>query len=117
MCFFWGDIFSTWFFESRASIYNSCGKESYLKDLKKERIKLWHSGLLLCKILKIGSDLGLILWNLWIARDDGKTSRKWALTTLDWDGGKHLPVYIVLGDRINIKTNKIVSKGLFLILK
>ena len=111
ICFF------PWFFESTASIYSSCNRESHFKDLKKEKIKLWQNGLVFCIVLKMGGDLGLIFWNLWIARDASRMSRKWVLTALDWDSGKRLQLYILLGDRIDTEAKKMASRALFLIIK
>lgn len=113
---FWSYVFSMVLW-STASIYSFCNRESYFKDLRQEKIKLWQNGLVFCIILKMGSDLGLIFWNMWIARDASKMFRKWVLTALHWDSGKRLQLYILLGDRVDTKAKKMASRGLFLIIK
>jgi len=115
--FLFDHMFSPWFFESPASVYSSCNRESYFKDSKREKIKLWQNGLVFCIILKIRHYLGLIIWNLWIAKDASKMSRKWVLAALDWDSGKHIHLYVLLGDRLDTEAKKMASRGLFLIIK
>lgn len=86
--------------------------------LKIWRRKRWnYVCIVYCIILKMGSDLGLIFWNLWIARDASKMSRKWVLTALGWDNGKHLQLYRILGDRIDARAKQTAGRGLFLIIK
>lgn len=113
MGFLSGHMFSPWFFESTASVYIFCNKESYSKDLKKEKIKLWQNGLVFCIVLKMGSDVGLIFWNLWISRNASKLSRNESCST----GLRYLQLYLLLGDRIDTEAKKMASRGLFLIIK
>lgn len=92
-------------------------------EIENPTIKIWRREwwnyvcIVYCIILKMGSDLGLIFWSLWIAKDASKMSRKWVLTALGWDNGKHLQLYRILGDRRDAKAEQMAGSGLFLIIK